>query len=231
MIEQRTPEWYKMRIGKFTASRLAALVKRPADKNALFSKTALNCIEKAAAELYYDRCYNSPDSDATRWGLYHERDAIRMLSERTGMQTKELGFVTHPKYDEVGATPDVQLIDAANPNAFMIAQIKCPYKPEYHRAYIDKISDMITLKRKNLEYFWQMQGEMWVTGAGHSYFVSFDPRIRKNDACLHIVRIDRDEAAIRQLEEATIRAIALRNDILSAFRKGSRYPKDLSAYY
>ena len=62
MITQRTPEWYEIRKGKFTASNFYQLLARSADKCSSISKSALNCIEKAAAELYYDECFDNPDN-------------------------------------------------------------------------------------------------------------------------------------------------------------------------
>lgn len=42
MIKQRTNEWYRARTGKFTASNFAKLMAKPAEKSALWSKSALN---------------------------------------------------------------------------------------------------------------------------------------------------------------------------------------------
>jgi hypothetical protein len=230
MIAQRTPEWYKMRIGKFTASNFSNLLTRPADKNALLSKSALNCIEKAAAQLFYNKFYERPDNDATRWGLKHESKAILIFSERTGMQVKDIGYIEHPHLISVGATPDTQVIDTAQPNKLIIAQIKCPYNSDYHTDYLNKISDTQSLKKKKPEYYWQIQGEIWVTGADHSYFVSFDPRMAGND-CLHYIKINRDNDAIVQLEATINQAIKLRDILLDDFRNGRKLPKPLSEYY
>ena len=231
MIEHRTPEWYKIRIGKFTASNFPSLLARPADKNASISKSAINCIEKAAAQLYYNEYHERPDSDSTRWGLKYESRAIQVFSERVGMQTKNIGFIEHPQINSVGATPDTQIIDLNQPNKLIIAQIKCPYNPQFHIEYLNKISDTLSLRKKKSEYFWQMQGEMWVTGACHSYFVSYDPRMGASDNCLHYAKIDRDNEALSLLEETINQAIKLRDAILVDFNLGRKRPKPLSDYY
>ncbi len=231
MIEHGTPEWYKIRIGKFTASNFPSLLSRPADKNASISKSALNCIEKAAAQLYYDKYFERSDTDSTRWGLRYESRAIQVFSERIGMQNKNIGFVEHPQIKSVGATPDTQIIDLGEPNKLIIAQIKCPYNQQYHRDYINKIIDTLSLRKKKSEYFWQIQGEIWVTGADYSYFVSYDPRLGTSENCLHYVKINRDDEALWLLEETIIKAIELRDAILEDFKFGRKRPKSLSDYY
>ena len=231
MIAHRTDEWYRARIGKFTASNFPDLMSKPADKTASISKSALNCIEKAAAQLYYNRYHERPDSDATRWGLNHESRAIQVFSERMNMQTIDIGYIEHPTIDSVGATPDVRIIDPIQPDKLIIAQIKCPYNPGNHKDYRDKICDTDSLKKKKSEYYWQIQGEIWVTNADHSYFVSFDPRLIGRDECLHFVKIYRDENTINQIENVIKNSIEIRNIILQDFREGRRRPKLLSDYY
>jgi len=171
MIKHRTKEWYMARIGKFTASNFHSLLARPADKNATISKSALNCIEKAAAQLYFNAYYERPDSDSTCWGLKYENRAIQLFSERIGKEVADIGYIEHPLINSVGATPDARVIDISNPDDLIIAQIKCPYNAQYHKDYLNKILDTQSLKKKKSEYYWQIQGEMWVSGAVHSYFV------------------------------------------------------------
>ena len=62
---------------------------------------------------------------------------------------------------------------------------------------------------------------MWVTGADHSYFVSFDPRIDSNTR-LHFIKVEKDEVAIEASQKTVIRCIALRDEILEEFKTGKR---------
>lgn len=231
MIKHRTKEWYMARIGKFTASNFHSLLARPADKNATISKSALNCIEKAAAQLYFNAYYERPDSDSTCWGLKYENRAIQLFSERIGKEVADIGYIEHPLINSVGATPDARVIDISNPDDLIIAQIKCPYNAQYHKDYLNKILDTQSLKKKKSKYYWQIQGEMWVSGAVHSYFVSYDPRLSNLNDCLHFVEIQRDEESILKVEEAVLQAIQLRDSILEDFRSGRRQPKHLYEYY
>jgi hypothetical protein len=231
MIGHRTNEWYRARIGKFTASNFPDLMSKPADKSAKISKSALNCIEKAAAQLFYNEYHERPDSDSTRWGIRYESKAIEIFSERTNFQTRELGFLEHPVIKAVGATPDTQVIDPIYTEKLIIAQIKCPYNSEIHKEYLQKIFDNTSLLKKKSAIFWQIQGEMWVTNAVHSYFVSFDPRLLGCNDCLHYVKIERDDDAINTLENVIKQSIELRDTILHDFNKGVKKPKPLNDYY
>ena len=64
-----------------------------------------------------------------------------------------------------------------------------------------------------------MQGEIWVTGAVHSYFISFDPRIYGKQN-LHYVKIERDQKAIDQLESVIPEAIDMRDEFVKQYRAG-----------
>lgn len=230
MIQYRTPEWYKARIGKFTASSFGLLMANPADKTATWSKSSLNCIEKAVSQIYFNEYSERPDSDSTRWGIRNEALAIQEFVEETKFQYKETGFVLHPKIEDVGATPDAQIIENDHLDEMVIAQIKCPYNQKIHLKYTNKIFDTETLRKSKSEYYWQIQGEMWVTGAKHCYFVTFDPRLR-NVRRLHFAKIRRDEEAIRKLSARVIKSIELRNKILREIRLGIRPPKPLFNYW
>lgn len=230
MILQRTPEWYRARIGKFTASCFSKIVSKPADKTARVSRTALNYIEKAATQLYFNDYLPSIDSHSTRWGNNHEEEAIRAFSLKTGFKTKESGFKLHPHYPDFGATPDALVEDKDFFSRTIVAQIKCPYNPKNHTEYRKKISDAFSLRKKKSEYFWQIQGEIWISDAVHGYFVSFDPRLDESEN-VHIVKIERDEQAIGFLKEKLQESLVLRNEILGALRAGKRQPKALHHFY
>lgn len=221
-IKQRTTEWYKARIGKFTASHFADLMANPADGVSTWSKSALKYINNLAYQLYSNAYIEKPDNEATRWGMNNEDYAIREFGIKSGYEVREAGFILHPEIPEVGATPDLYLTDNKYPGETIIAQVKCPFNQQIHLDYIRKINCTSSLKRSKSEYYWQMQGEIWITGAIFSYFVSFDPRL-KTDSRIHYVRIDRDEGAIVQLESVIYKAIALRDEMVENFKRGKGF--------
>jgi hypothetical protein len=66
-----------------------------------------------------------------------------------------------------------------------------------------------------------------VTGASHSYFVSFDPR-QSGSKRLHYAMIERDQEAIDELETAIPKAIELRNVFLEEYKTRLVSTKDLT---
>ncbi len=86
------------------------------------------------------------------------------------------------------------------------------------------------MKKSKSQYYWQIQGEIWVTGADFGYFVSFDPRTT-GDKRLHYVKIDRDEKAIEELRFAVLKSLEKRDELLHQFKTGARFPKELSEYW
>jgi hypothetical protein len=218
IIRQRTAEWYIARLGKFTASNFCALMAKPAVKSTPWSKSAINYIQDLALQLFLNEYTSRPDNDATRWGMRNEEKALQEFSTASGFTIKDPGFLIHPRFPEVGATPDAFVIENNQSEIPVLAQVKCPYGQKNHLHYVRKIQDARTLKKCRSAYHWQVQGEIWVTGASHSYFVSFDPRLFGRHR-LHYVKIERDPLAIDQLERVIPEAIALRDEFLEEYRK------------
>jgi len=219
MIRQRTDEWYNARLGKFTASGLSALMAKPVTSSSVWSKSAINYIQNLALQLYLNEYTWRPDNDATRWGMRHEEKALHEFGSACRFQVKETGFVLHPRFPEVGATPDAIIVEDYNSQEIILAQVKCPYSQKNHLKYSGKIHDVRTLKKCRSAYFWQIQGEIWVTGASYSYFVSFDPR-QTGKLRLHFAKIEPDQNAIDHFERIIPEAIEMRDKFAEQYRTG-----------
>src|SRR5690606_38280853 len=108
---------------------------------------------KAVSQTYYDDYVVSPDSDATRWGIGHEAQAIREFANKSNFVHQEIGLEFHPTIKDIAATPDARIIEDENSNEFIFAEIKCPFKQAIHQNYCSKIFDTTTLKKSSSEYF------------------------------------------------------------------------------
>ena len=93
MIKHRTREWYRARIGMFTASEFSRLMARPADKKAVCSKIRLNFIEKSVSQIIYDDYVVRLDCAATRWGIRYEPEALAQFSSGSPFVTTDTGFI------------------------------------------------------------------------------------------------------------------------------------------
>jgi len=203
---------------------------KPADKSMDISKSSLNCIGKAAAEIFLNSYHVRPDSDATIWGNEKEKEALKEFSDKTGFSIREAGFMIHPEIPEVGATPNAIIIDGEHEDKLIIAQVKCPFYTKHHLHYSKKIIDAGSLKKCKIEYFWQIQGELWVTGAKFSDFISYDPRLSTNSRLYYVV-IERDQEAMNKLKQVVNHSILLRNRMVMEFKNGRRKPKRLGSYW
>jgi hypothetical protein len=220
IIRQRTAEWYTARLGKFTASNFATLMSGPVDKSSQFSKSALSYIMEVAMQLYLNKSTFRQDTVATRWGMKKEGEALLEFERVTGFAVNESGFILHPQFPDVGATPDAIVVENNLPGNLVLAQVKCPFSQKNHLQYTRRIHDAVSLKKYRSSIHWQIQGELWVTGASHSYFVSFDPR-QWGSKRLHYARIERDQLAAEELEAVIKKAIVLRNEFLASLREAA----------
>jgi hypothetical protein len=116
-IEQGSFEWFLLRLGKLTASKLAlALGKTKGGWVA--SRDNVMC------EMAVERLTGTPTesftSTAMQWGKDTEPLARAAYSFRRGVEVEEVAFVDHPELDWSGASPD-GLVGKDG-----LIEIKCP---------------------------------------------------------------------------------------------------------
>lgn len=186
-VEQRSPEWFGMRLGKVTASRVSDVIAR--------TKTGYSTSRaNYAAQLICERLTGTPtegfSNAAMLWGTEQEPDARDAYAFRRNVEVVELGFANHPKIEMSGASPDGLVGDDG------LVEIKCPITAthiEILRA--GAIAD---------KYHVQMQWQMACTGRAWCDFVSYDPRLPE-EMRLFVQRVPRDPQRIATLE-AEVRA-------------------------
>ena len=98
------------------------------------------------------------------------------------VKTFSSGFVVNPAYTFLGCSPDAKVIDETEENAYGIVEIKCPYKhrnvtPETACAgdsqFHLKMKDDFPVLKTNHKYYYQVQGQMGITGAKWCDFVTY----------------------------------------------------------
>lgn len=173
-IDQNTDEWLKLRSGKFTASAFKDL----------FSKSNTIAYEKAIYKPVFERLTGeSPESFSNEWmerGHELEDEARQAYELETFNKVSDGGFCELNEW--VGASPD-GFVDEDG-----LIEIKCP-------AYNTHMNYLLKQKLPS-QYKWQVQGQMWVTGRKWCDFVSYHPNLP-----ILILRIERDEKMIKELEE------------------------------
>jgi putative phage-type endonuclease len=173
-ITQRSPEWFAIRVGKVTASRVADVGARTKSG---FGASRANYM----AELIAERLTGEPaerfSNAAMQWGTDKEPEARTAYEFETNTEVVEVGFAAHPSIPMSGASPD-GLVGTDG-----LVEIKCPNTA----THIDTLLSG-TIPDK---YVTQMLWQMACTGREWCDFVSFDPRMPENMR-LFVRRIERD---------------------------------------
>ena len=123
-IETYTPDWFKMRQGRFTASAAWKLMAHPRTKkereSGELSATTLTYVLEKVWESLSDQTAVNIDNAATAWGVEQEEHAAKWYSKLTGNELNECGLY-EVKGLNILATPD----RITNDNK--LVEIKCPY--------------------------------------------------------------------------------------------------------
>lgn len=182
-MDQRSDEWFAARCGKLTASRFADVMNVLKDGTPGANRRAL--VTLLAVERLTGSTVETFQNDAMRRGTELEPEARAAYEAHTGELVEETGFVPHPSLDYVGVSPDGLL------GSDGLVELKCP-------ANMAKHLDAIRSGGHAKEYRWQLQGQLWVTGRKWVDATSFDPRFPEH-LRIAVVRVERDEIAIKQL--------------------------------
>lgn len=183
--EQRTPEWFEARLGRPTASKFGDIVARTRSG---YSASRKNYRAELVIQRLTHEIPENYQNSAMEWGVENEPVAKLHYELSTGNTVEDTSLWLHDEI-EAGASPD-GLIGKDG-----CLEIKCP----------NTATHLETLRTGKVprQYFSQVQGQMWITGRKWCDFVSFDPRLPVN-AQLFIVRVERDEVYIKDLEQEVI---------------------------
>lgn len=190
---QGSKEWYAARSGKVTSSCFHKVMTKPRSGGGL-SQTALTYMAELIGEKLSGRPAEEIKSKYLDWGNKYEpiaRALYQLSGSETGHSLTQVGFIDHPTIDNCGGSPDMLV------NNDGVGEIKCPFTSANHIKFCE-IRELTPKISK--EYFWQCQGNIWVTERDWLDFVSYHP-LFPEDMQLHTFRVFRDQDAIDDLEE------------------------------
>lgn len=181
-MEQRSEEWFNIRLGKVTASRLADVT---AKTKTGWGAGRANYKAQLIAERLTGQRQESFTNAAMQWGVDTEEAARVAYAFLEGQTVLEEAFVIHPLIPDAGASPDGLVGDTG------LVEIKCP----------NTATHIETLKGGEIpaKYVAQMQWQIACTGREWCDFVSFDPRMPE-EMQLFVRRLPRDPEHIAELE-------------------------------
>jgi putative phage-type endonuclease len=182
-MEQRSEEWFQIRIGKVTASRIADVCARTKSGWGAGRK---NYMAELVAERLTGTRQEGFTNAAMQWGTDMEPEARIAYEFYRDATVAEIGFVPHPSIAETGASPDGLVRDDG------LVEIKCP----------NTATHLETLLGAELpqKYFYQIQWQLACTERQWCDFVSYDPRLPESMR-MHVERVKRDDSVIAALEK------------------------------
>lgn len=220
-IPQRSIEWQKMRLGFFTGSKVADLMKSGRKKDDVFGDTAKTYIYQIAGERLFNKAFLDDDTfqdyidqtsfvtKAMQWGIDMEEQAKATYCQlNEGVEIAEVSSCRHDDIPFFAASPDGIVY---NREELRCIEVKCPNLAT-HMRYISEINDSESLKTTKPEYYWQVMAEMSCTDATSADFISYNPWITKP---IHIVNIPRNEEDIKLMEERVILANQFIDEIIN----------------
>ena len=229
------PEWFKSRLGMITSSKVndAVKLRQKGGTHDLAERRKLKF--KIISEMTTGSTPENYVSQSMDWGLENEPRARAEYEYRTGRDVEQLGLVMHPENPRAAATADGWVA----PNG--ILEIKCP-ETYTHYEYLE--TGAIPK-----DYLDQINWQMACCGPEIEWcdFVSYDPRIEAEELQMLVIRHERDEKRIAEMEEAVNQFLSetlalfeqikrnaklptLEDKLRASIRQAKGYPEDESLY-
>lgn len=186
-VLQGTSEWFDLRRGKVTASRIADIMAKT--KSGESSASRKNYLMQLLCERLTGKTEESFQSDAMKRGSELEDEARNWYQIDTGEMVEQVCFIDHPLIAMAGASPDGLVGDTG------LIEIKCPNTATH--------LDTLKSQQPQAKYYKQMQWQMACTGRQWCDFISFDNRLPEHLAYL-CLRIPRDNDFIYEIEMEVI---------------------------
>ncbi len=173
-IKPYSDEWYIARLAKFTSSKIAYLTYPTG-----FTEGTITYIrQKVGEELTGKSADREIETEATRWGHFHEAAAIWKFKEKYAIEfIVAQPLITDPE-SRFGGTPDGLIILRESPDEteyeVETLEVKCP--PTFD-AYIGlfECETPTAVKKENRIYYWQVLDQMLLCGAKRGHFVIYHP--------------------------------------------------------
>lgn len=159
-----------------------------------FGQTALTYADEVILQLL-DVEKPEISAKALEHGNDNEQFAKDAYSEYTMNKIIDVDQpIRHPEFDFIQGTPDGLV------GNHKIVEIKCPWNPVNHlnnylnhNSIVDSIPDTYLA-----EYWWQVQGYLWITERESCDFITYDPRFPQH-LNLSITQVRRNDADIERL--------------------------------
>ena len=202
---QGSDEWFAVRMGKITASKLGDLMRVTKYGESTY-KTRLR-MELAIERLTGKSASPNFMNQAMKDGVEREPDARKLFEAITGKEVAECGSFDHPDIVNTSASPDglIRGEDA-------VLELKCP-------THITHAKNLLSEKMpKNYEY--QVQWQIACTESEYAYFASYHPDFPK-ELRLKWVKVLRDNIMILEIEDEVRKFDVEVEELINQLKKGA----------
>jgi putative phage-type endonuclease len=186
-IEQGSAEWFALRCGKVTASRIADLMAKPKEPGKgmranYLTQLAVERVTGVPGKTYQ----NAVMEEAHEW----EPKARAFYAFRNGAEVQQVAFIDHYNIPMAGCSPD-GLVGAAG-----LVEFKCPIQTTHYN-YLRRGADAV-----DSGYLKQIQFQMACDPSRKFCdFVSYNDDFPEHKRGL-IIRVPRHDGMIAEIEEA-----------------------------
>ena len=213
-IDTQRIELLNRKRGMFTASEFFRLMTYE-DKGVHLPKGAMSYAKTKAVQMLTEPQETQGfTSSAMQWGIDNELKAVAELEQKLDITFSCTGenqsFIQ--LNDDIGCTPD----GISHDNKTGV-EVKCP-NSETHFDYC-QLMNREDFKQCCIDYYWQVQGTLMITGFEHWHFISYDPRYPVKEHQLKHLIIKRHESDIEHLKSRLGLAIQYRNECVDRFLK------------
>lgn len=182
---QRSSEWHGARCGRITASNMKHVLS-VSKRDGKPLQARQDYLTALVVERLTGEPMGVPTTPAMQWGKDVEPAAIAAYEARTGEIVQSVGFIVHPEFNCIGASPDGLVRTEGGVEA------KCPFNKSVHLNTI--------LNGMPEEHMPQIQCCLWVTDREWWDFISFNP-LFPEPFRLYVQRIPRDNGYIDNMKE------------------------------
>uniref|UniRef100_A0A1A8HSF9 YqaJ viral recombinase domain-containing protein n=1 Tax=Nothobranchius kuhntae TaxID=321403 RepID=A0A1A8HSF9_NOTKU len=130
---------------------------------------------------------------AMRRGLQQETEVLASYAELMRVNMLPVGLVILPEAPHLGALPDGRIYDPTESPPFGLVEVKCTTKSNASQVAHLKDDGGNVILRQSHGYYWQVQGQLAVTGLEWCAFVT--------ETNVYIQRIWRDNGFIIQMKQ------------------------------
>lgn len=221
-IEIYSPEWDKFRIGKFTSSKIVALMPEKG-----IGSGGMTYIYQKASEFLIGQTLAEDEAivedENTVWGLENEMKALENFCIIKKIKYLVCQKLIHVPGTRFSSTPDaLHIIDSSvfKENYYNVAtvEVKCPRKfPRFLELY--RCNTPLDIWKQERKYFWQVIDQMLNCDSAIGYLGIFHPLFPagKNMKIIEFRKIDLWDY-FKLIEERKRQAVVLFEQIVSEFR-------------